>query len=77
MSDMSTTVLQGNLKWQKNIRWISRVRRERPHLELRKEPPLDGLVKPLPNPLMVSLLQKLGIKGFGYGFSIFSTGDSF
>ena len=58
------TALQGNLKWQKNIRWISRVPLERPHLELRKEPPLDGLEKPLPNPLMASLLQRLAIKGF-------------
>ena len=35
-----------------------------PHLELRKETPLDGLEKPLPNPLMASLLQRLAIKGF-------------
>ena len=58
------TALQGNLKWQKNIRWISRVPWERPHLELQKEPLLDGLEKPLPNPLMASLLQRLAIKGF-------------
>ena len=45
------------LKWQKNAQRISSLPRERPHLELRNEPPLDSLEKLLPNPLMASLLQ--------------------
>ena len=71
------TALQGNLKWQKNIRWISRVPWERPHLELRNEPPLDSLEKPYPNPFMASLWSRLAIKGFGSGFSRPSSGGSF
>ena len=42
---------------------------ERPHLELRNEPPLDSLGKPPPNPLMASLWIGSGagwpIKGLG------------
>ena len=54
------TVLQGNLKWQKNIRWISRVPWERPHLELRNEPPLDSLEKPYPKPFYGQPLEQAG-----------------
>ena len=63
------TAVQGKLKWQKKFRSISRLPRERPYPELRNEPPLDSLEKPVPNPLLASLLQTRSrgwpLKGLG------------
>ena len=57
------------LKWQKNAQRISSLPRERPHPELRNEPPLDSLEKPVPNPLVASLWIGSGagwpLKGLG------------
>ena len=57
------------LKWQKNAQRIWSLPRERPHPELRNEPPLDSLEKPVPNPLVASLWIGSGagwpLKGLG------------
>ena len=63
------TAVQGRLKWQKKFRSISRLPQERPYPELRNEPPLDSLEKPVPNPLLASLWIGSGagwpLKGLG------------
>ena len=65
------TALQVKLKWEKNIQSTSRLLRERSHLELQNQPPLDGLVLPSPNLLMASLWirsgERLARRGFGDG----------
>ena len=80
-TELNVTALQGKLKWEKNIRSISRSPRERPHPELRNEPPLDSLELPSPNPFMASLWigsgEGLAIKGLGDGSYRPSSGVSF
>ena len=56
------TVIQGNLKWPKQIWLISRMPWERPHWELRNEPPLDCLELSSLTPLVASLWIGYGHK---------------
>ena len=69
------------MKWQKNAQRIWSLPRERPHPELRNEPPLDSLEKPVPNPLMASLWIVSGVgwplKGLGVAFPGFQVGAHF
>ena len=56
-----STILQSNLKWQRNIKWISWILDwERPNQELRNERPLDSLEKPSPNSFVASLWIESG-----------------
>ena len=76
-----TTVRQQVLKWQKNAQRISSLPRERPHPELRNEPPLDSLEKPVPNPLVASLWIGSGagwpLKGLGVASPDYQVGAHF
>ena len=78
---MHSTAVQRKLKWQKKVRWISRLPRERPYPELRNEPPLDSLEKPVPNPLMASLWIGSGagwpLKGLGLASPNYQVGAHF
>ena len=75
------TAVQGKLKWQKKFRSISRLPRERPYPELRNEPPLDSLEKPVPNPLLASLWIGSGagwpLKGLGVASPDYQVGAHF
>ena len=75
------TARQQVLKCQKNSQRISGLPRERPCPELRNEPPLDSLEKPLPNPLMASLLQTQSrgwpLKGLGLASPDYQMGAHF
>ena len=66
---------------EKDIQLISRLLRERPHPELRNEPPLDSLEKPVPNPLMASLWIGSGagwpLKGLGLASPNYQVGAHF
>ena len=46
----------GKVEMAKKFRSISRLPRERHYPELRNEPPLDSLEKPVPNPLVASVV---------------------
>ena len=69
------------LKWQKKSQRISGLPRERPCPELRNEPPLDSLKKPVPNPFMASLWIGSGagwpIKGLGVASPDYQVGAHF
>ena len=58
-----------------------RLPRERPYPELRNEPPLDSLVKPVPNPLVSSLWIGSGagwpLKGLGLASPEYQVGAHF
>ena len=75
------TVRQQNSKWQKNAQRISSLPRERPHPELRNEPPLDSQEKPVPNPLVASLWIGSGagwpLKGLGVASPDYQVGAHF
>ena len=61
--------------------YASRLPRERPYPELRNEPPLDSLEKPVPNPLMASLWIGSGagwpLKGLGLASPNYQVGAHF
>ena len=58
-----------------------RLPRERPYPELRNEPPLDSLEKPVPNPFMASLWIGSGagwpLKGLGLASPDYQVGAHF
>ena len=71
----------GKLEIKKNSQKISALPRERPHWELRNEPPLDGSELTHLNPFMAShspdLIQRLAIKGIWSFSPDLSSGGSF
>ena len=81
LENRGPTVRQQVLKWQKNAQRISSLPRERPHPELRNEPPLDSLEKPVPNPLVASLWIGSGagwpLKGLGVASPDYQVGAHF
>ena len=75
------TVRQQVLKWQKNAQRISRLPWERPHPELRNEPPLDMSGVRVQNPFMASLIQTWSrgwpLKGLGPALQTYQVGAHF
>ena len=75
------TVRQQVLKWQKNAQRISGLPWERPHPELRNEPPLDMSGVRVQNPFMASLIQTWSrgwpLKGLGPALQTYQVGAHF